>query len=109
MKDLINKLKNKVSYNPSKIFDCFNVSRDFDISYEDAEKLLHKLFEQGLIEKRYVIVCPECSRPFRVLKDNDIKLYPSECLKCDSEIVISREDVYTGYIKMGAIDIMYGD
>ncbi|EGT0690806.1 hypothetical protein ACSW9V_15100 (plasmid) [Clostridium perfringens] len=97
--ELTDKLKSNILNEPNKIFDRFNVSRDFNITYEEAEELLKELLKNGIVKEKFIIVCPECNRVFKTLDRLDEHLYPNECYKCDCEIEISKDDIYPGYIK----------
>lgn len=99
MINLIEIVENEITYNSAKIFDKFNISRDFNISHEEAENLLIELLKKGIVKQVFIIICPECGRPFQTFEVGNIEKYPTECLKCDCEIEISKDDIYSGYIK----------
>lgn len=53
MINLIEIVENEIIYNLAKIFDKFNVSRDFNISHEEAENLLIELLKKGIVKQLF--------------------------------------------------------
>lgn len=68
------------------------------ISVEDAEKIIAKCKEKGLLEKVYIARCPECGSLIKVDKDR-LKLFSIEdCYVCEKNITWEDEDIVPVYV-----------
>lgn len=67
------------------------------ISVEDAEKIIAKCKEKGLIEKIYIARCPECGSLIKMDK-NRLKLFSiKDCYVCGKNITLENEDIILAY------------
>ena len=76
------------------------VSARLEVKYSLAESILKFAERQGILEKYYLIKCPDCDYPIEtVTKDElaDILVNPVYCDECDKDKTISLDDVYTAY------------
>ena len=68
------------------------------ISVEDAEKIIAKCKEKGLLEKAYIARCPECGSLIKMDKDR-LKLFSIEdCYVCEKNITWEDEDIVPVYV-----------
>ena len=68
------------------------------ISVEDAEKIIAKCKEKGLLEKVYIARCPECGSLIKMDKDR-LKLFSIEdCYVCEKNITWEDEDIVPVYV-----------
>ncbi|WP_195603722.1 hypothetical protein [Clostridium tyrobutyricum] len=101
--DLIDEFDKWLAFLPdseNNVITVGKVSTKFNIDYTIAEGLLDKLCNEGILEERFIILCPKCERPIRSatkqsLLDvaNDVKY----CYKCNTEIKITMEDIIFSY------------
>ena len=76
------------------------VSARLEVKYSLAESILKFAEKQKILEKYYLIKCPDCDFPIdTVTKDElaDILVDPVYCDECEEEKHISSDDVYTAY------------
>lgn len=67
------------------------------ISVEDAEKIIAKCKEKGLLEKIYIARCPECGSLIKMDKDR-LKLFSiKDCYVCGKNITLENEDIILAY------------
>lgn len=67
------------------------------ISVEDAEKIIAKCKEKGLLEKIYIARCPECGSLIKMDK-NRLKLFSiKDCYVCGKNITLENEDIILAY------------
>ena len=68
------------------------------ISVEDAEKIIAKCKEKGLLEKVYSARCPECGSLIKMDKDR-LKLFSiKDCYVCEKNITWEDEDIVPVYV-----------
>ena len=76
------------------------VSARLEVKYSLAESILKFAEKQKILEKYYLIKCPDCDFPIdTVTKDElaDILVNPVYCDECEEDKHISLDDVYTAY------------
>lgn len=67
------------------------------ISVKDAEKIIAKCKEKGLLEKVYIARCPECGSLIKMDKDR-LKLFSiKDCYVCGKNITLENEDIILAY------------
>lgn len=67
------------------------------ISVEDAEKIIAKCKESGLLENTYVAHCPHCGSAIKMDKDKKKLLTIKECYVCERKITLEEEDIIPVY------------
>lgn len=76
------------------------VSARLEVKYSLAESILKFAEKQKILEKYYLVKCPDCDFPIdTVTKDElaDILINPVYCDECEEDKHISSDDVYTAY------------
>lgn len=76
------------------------VSARLEAKYSLAESILKFAEKQKILEKYYLVKCPDCDFPIETAtKDElaDILVNPVYCNECEEEKHISSDDVYTAY------------
>lgn len=76
------------------------VSARLEVKYSLAEAILKFSEKQKILEKYYLIKCPDCDYPIdTVTKEElaDILVNPVYCDECDEDKFISSDDIYTAY------------
>ena len=76
------------------------VSARLGVKYSLAESILKFAEKQKILEKYYLVKCPDCDYPIdTVTKDElaDILVNPVYCDECDEDKTISSDDVYAAY------------
>ena len=69
-----------------------------NLNKEDAEKIIAKCKEKGLLEKVYIARCPECGSLIKMDKDR-LKLFSIEdCYVCEKNITWEDEDIVPVYV-----------
>ena len=67
------------------------------ILIEDAEKIIAKCKEKGLLEKIYIARCPECGSLIKMDKDR-LKLFSiKDCYVFGKNITLENEDIILAY------------
>ena len=67
------------------------------ISVEDAEKIIVKCKESGLLENTYVAHCPHCGSAIKMDKNKEKLLTIKECYVCERKITLEKEDIIPVY------------
>lgn len=76
------------------------VSSRLEVSYSQAEVILKYAERQGILEKYYLVKCPECSWNLAIINKEeiaDILINSQYCEECDEEKQIMVDDIYTAY------------
>lgn len=78
------------------------VSRRMGVSYSQAEAILLYAEKKGILEKYYLVTCPndDCGAYLAVISKNElasILMEPQYCEECDEYQQIKPEDIYTAY------------
>lgn len=102
-KEAIEKLDKHLAFLPNRsenVITPSNIAIKLELDYNVVDVILKYIYEIGLFEKVYIVVCPECGREILVsdqknLMDN-IK-QQDYCIKCRKDIIIEVEDIYWGY------------
>ena len=84
------------------------VSARLGVSYSLAESILKFAEEQKILEKHYLIKCPDCNSILeKILKDElaDALLEPVYCDECNENKHITLEDIYTAYCVIREPDV----
>jgi ribosomal protein S25 len=67
------------------------------ISVEDADEIIAKCKEKGLLEKVYIARCPKCGSLIKMDKDR-LKLFSiKDCYVCGKNITLENEDIILAY------------
>lgn len=86
------------------IITTSQVSCKFNIAYSIAEILIDFSFHQGILDKRYSIICPneECNLPFITVEKEEVYSYLGTnqyCHNCDNEYIVTSSDIYVVYVR----------
>lgn len=76
------------------------VSTRLETSYSQAEAILKFAEKQGILEKYYLVKCPDCDCNIAIItKDEiaDILTNPQHCDDCEEDKVIAIDDIYSAY------------
>jgi len=76
------------------------VSSRLGVKYSLAETILKYAEKQGILEKYYLVKCPDCDYNLETItKDEiaDILMNPIYCDECEEDKHISVDDIYTAY------------
>ena len=106
-KEAVEKLDKYLAFLPKdsrNLITTSGVTTLLGLDYNIVDSILNEAYKLDLLEKIYIIVCPECSREIYTMtkeelvdKVNYINYYLKECNKCNKEIYIQEDDVYVGY------------
>lgn len=111
-KEAIEKLDKYFAFLPNKsssVITVSNIASKLELDYSIIEILLKKIYELEIIDKVYIVECPECGRSILTSNKEDLleKVKNLDfCIKCKSEIEITAEDIFVGYkvVKTPSID-----
>lgn len=74
------------------------VSRSMGISLVDAQDLLYRAYEVGILRPRFEIVCPTCDKTFRTVENiAQIPSCEASCEDCGDVFAPSARDVWLSY------------
>lgn len=68
------------------------------ISVEEAEEIITKCKEYGLLENTYVACCPHCGSAIKMDKDKKKLLAIEECYVCEENITMEVDDIIPVYL-----------
>lgn len=68
------------------------------ISVEEAEEIIAKCKESGLLENTYVAHCPHCGSAIKIGGDKKKLLAIKECYVCGKNIAMEDEDIIPVYV-----------
>ena len=99
---MISQYRTTSKTNQSKVICCFDCddydSKQEDLKFlEDAEKIIAKCKESGLIENTYVAHCPHCGSAIKMDKNKEKLLTIKECYVCERKITLEKEDIFPVY------------
>lgn len=111
-KEVVEKLDKYFAFLPNKsetVISISNVASRLEIDYSIVSVMFNYIYELGIIDKDYIVMCPECGREILVSDQKELmdKVRAlSYCIKCKKEIVIESGDIAVGYkvIKQPEID-----
>lgn len=76
------------------------VSSRMQVSYTQAEAILKYAEKQRILEKYYLVKCPDCDYNLSIITKDEIAeilTAPQYCDECNEDKVITPDDVYTAY------------
>lgn len=76
------------------------VSARLETSYSQAEIILKQAEKQGILEKYYLVKCPECNYNLSIITKDEIKeilMNTQYCDCCNEDKQITLDDIYTAY------------
>lgn len=76
------------------------VSARLGVQYVLAEAILNYATQEGILERYYLVKCPDCDDVLRVISKNEIAeilMYPIVCEFCGQDKDIAPEDIYMAY------------
>ncbi|BDU83482.1 hypothetical protein [Clostridium perfringens] len=111
-KEAIEKLDKYFAFLPNrteKIVTISNIASMLELDYSMIRVLMGYIYELGILDKVYIINCPECGREILIASQKSLLEKVKEldyCIKCRHEIEIESSDVVVGYkvIKKPDID-----
>ncbi len=102
-KEAVEKLDKHLAFlnnRSEKIITPSNIAIKLELDYNIINVMFKYIYEIGLFEKVYIVVCPECGR--EILTSDQRNLIDrvkdlDYCIKCRRDITIDEDDVYLGY------------
>ena len=76
------------------------VSTRLEVSYSQAEAILKFAEKQGILERYYLVKCPDCYYNIAIIAKEEIAdmlTNPQYCDDCEDDKVITIDDIYTAY------------
>lgn len=76
------------------------VSTRLEVSYSQAEAILKFAEKQEILEKYYLVKCPDCDYAITIITKEeiaDILTEPQYCYDCEEDKIINVDDIYTAY------------
>lgn len=76
------------------------VSTRLEVSYSQAEVILNFSEKQGILERYYLVKCPDCNYNLATITKDEIAeilLNPQYCDECEEDKTITIDDIYTAY------------
>lgn len=76
------------------------VSTRFSVPYSLAEAILKYAEKQGILEKYYLVKCPDCNYNLATITKSEIAdfiINPQYCDECDEDKNIAVDDIYAAY------------
>lgn len=76
------------------------VSTRLEVSYSQAEAILKFSEAQGILERYYLVKCPECDYNLAIVSKDEIAemlTVPQYCDECEDDRIVTIEDIYTAY------------
>lgn len=86
--------------NSQKNITASLVGAKFGVKYAVAESILRYAEKQQILEKHYLVKCPDCDYNLKIVTENevvDILLNPEFCDECGEEKRITLDDIYVAY------------
>lgn len=88
------------------------VSGRLEVTYSQAETILDFAEKQDILEKYYLVKCPDCNCNLATIsKDDfaDVLLNPQYCDDCEEDKKIGIDDIYTAYRVIKKPDVTESD
>ena len=86
--------------NNQKNITASTVSSRLEVKYSLAEAILKFAESQKILEKYYLVRCPDCDYNLEIISKNevaDILMNPIYCNECNENKKITLDDIYTAY------------
>lgn len=102
-KETIEKLDKYFAFLPNKsssVITASNIASKLELDYSIIEILLKKIYELGIIDKVYIVECPECGRIILTCNKKELLERIENldfCIKCKNDIKITAEDIFVEY------------
>ena len=111
-KEAIEKIDKYFAFLPNRseeVITISNVANRLELDYSIVAVMFKYIYELGIIDKVYIVICPECGRTVLISSQKELMDKIKElnyCIKCRKEIFIECEDIIVGYkvIKQPEID-----
>ena len=85
------------------------ISSKFEISIASAKILLEFLFEEGILDKQYIVKCPECDMIAIKIEENEMLNFLKEpeifCNDCFLDYSITIHNIFTAYRRVKKPDM----
>lgn len=75
-----------------------NTASMMNISVDEAEEIIAKCKESGLLENTYVACCPHCGSAIKMDKDKEKLFAIKDCYVCGEFITLEEEDIIPVYV-----------
>lgn len=86
--------------NRQKNITASMIAAKFDVNYSLAEFILKYAEEKKILERYYLVKCPECDDTLAVVSNNELAEILSGyiyCSECDKEEMITTDNIYVAY------------
>lgn len=86
--------------NNQKNITASSVAARLGASYTQAEEILKYAERQKILEKEFLVKCPDCDSFLDIVKPsqlNDVIAHPAFCVECEEEKHITTDDIYVAY------------
>ena len=86
--------------NNQKNITASSVAARLGVSYTQAEEILKYAERQKILEKEFLVKCPDCDSFLDIVKPsqlNDVIAHPAFCVECEEEKHITTDDIYVAY------------
>lgn len=111
-KEAVEKIDKYFAFLPNRsesIITISNVANRLELDYSIVGVMFKYIYDLGIIDKIYIVMCPECGREILISNQKELMNRLKEldyCIKCKKEICIESTDIVVGYkvIKQPEID-----
>ena len=111
-KEAIEKIDKYFAFLPNRsenVITISNVANRLELDYSIVGVMFKYIYELGIIDKIYIVICPECGREILISNQKDLMNKVKDldyCIKCKREISIESGDIVVGYkvVKQPEID-----
>lgn len=82
------------------IITTSNLASRLELDFSIVDLLLKYIYDLGVIDKVYIVLCPECGREILISSQRELMRKVQEldhCIKCRKDIFIDSSDVIVGY------------
>lgn len=111
-KEAVEKIDRYFAFLPNRsenVITISNLANRLELDYSIVGVMLKFIYELGILDKVYIVICPECGREILISNKKELINKVKEinyCIKCKKNIEIEISDIVVGYkvIKQPEID-----
>ena len=111
-KEAVEKIDKYFAFLPNRsesIVTISNLANRLELDYSIVGVMFKYIYELGIVDKVYIVICPECGREILISNQKELMERVKEldyCIKCKREVHIESTDIIVGYkvIKQPEID-----